>query len=950
MKPAAFTLSLLCLASLCCAAEDLSVPLRVKEPVGVSRAAAPVRGGVPVEPLGVRTVKDIAIEDANGKRVNAQVSPLVTLENGTLSWVLVDFLDNFEPNEQKAYTLKKGRSRARVGNAVTAKVTDQSVRLSNGLLDVVLSGRKFNLFESIKLHGKEMLVAEQPAALTLVRGGDRKAFSTRGGKVDRVTLEDPGPVRTTVRIDGSYGAEGGETWLRWTARVTLWAGNPNINVLYAVRNVNPKVEEAAHIRQASLVLAPAGTGEVANYVVGAGTPHMSQISRSAKGVAKGSQWHNAVELEQIGPCAAVCSKSHRRYHHLVNYDTAGYRVRQFQPGKRKPIVDVGFRCDGWIHLDTAHGGCQLWLRTFTQDNPKRLAAAVDGTLTLDLIPVWEGNGQPYYSGGGYWLGDRSHRTYEFNVLFRDTPVITAADVKESNRQFHNYRPIDTPNVAGLVANVQRVRHPLQLTPTPEWLTRTGQLWGVVPSRAEEEAAAKAMGRKTAGPLRDLGPGEVLATDFIHYENFHYRSEWDAPRDAILEFLRTGEWPFYRRANSYARNYRDLGVPRTDGQAFGARARGVLNKVAAVPRWGKFCGCHNYGAGLLDMWLITGDRSYREPGVEYGYVHAAGAKAYGGFGSRNWGRKMASVLRTWTVTQDPTLKDWLVTYCRPRVPDPILRADGRALICGKHMSSWMVGLCSHAIWHNWVLNGNEYEGVSRDDYRDQLIGMARQVARYWWFDHVKGGPYHFDFDKPKPGDVTTNGGGGPYTLSCIDMITRGYLLTGDPGLLASARKFWDAFNGDDREVLSARLRDFSGMGSSSFWARQFVYAMAHPRTDALPPARTADLRAEALGGGRVRLTWTAPADRGGTVVAYQVKHAPCPVIDYEEYVFPRDHNRKWTWWAGYNVPAEPVPGNAGARESMTLSGISPGTHYFALRSRDDTSNESALSNIARIEVK
>lgn len=936
---------------ICAAGENLDVPLMVTEYAGLGRTNAPVCGGIPVEPLQVKDVGSLVVVDGAGKAVDAQLSPLVVLEDGTLSWVLADFLTELGPRETKRLTLKQGGGKpGRVRNPVTVEQNASSITLGNGVIKLVMSKTGFNLFESVTAGGKNLLAAQCPTALTLVRAKDKKAFSTRSGKVEGVFLEDSGPVRTTVRMEGTYGGAGDETWLKWTVRVTLWADNPNVRVLYAIRNVNPQVAEMAQIRQASLAIRLAQSAPAANYVVGAASPHMSRLSRSEQAVSKGSQWHQSVELAQVGPCEQVCSKSHRRFHHLVDYADAGYRVFQNQPGDRNPVVDVGFRCDGWINLDGDNGGCQLWLRHFTYDTPKKMTAAVDGTLALDLIPVYEGTAQPFYADGGYWLGDRSHRTYEANFYFHPEPVVTADDVKVWDRQFDNFTAISGGNVARLDANVRGVDHALQLVSTPEWYGRTGQMWGAVPSIEEENAAAKAMGRTKAASAPELDAGELLATEFIHYENFHYRSEWDGPGDALLEFLRTGEEHFYRRAHSYARNYRDLGVPRTDGLILGERTAGVSNKAGAVERWGKFCECHNYGAGLLDMWLVTGDRSYRDAGVEYGYVHSRAGNPYGGFGDRHWGRRMTSVLRTWQVTRDPDLRKWLVAYCRPVIPDEALRADGRALICGKHMASWMVGVCSHAIWHNWVLNQDQYEGVACDNYRDQLIGMARQVAKYWWFDHVKGGPYHFDFDLEGPGKVTTNGGGGPYTLSCVDMITRGYLLTGDPRLLAAARKFWDAYSGGDGTVQIARLQEVGGMGSGSFWARQLIDAVAHPRQDREPPSAVADLKAEARGGGKVRLTWTAPKDAASRIAAYQVKHAPCPMVEYEDYEYPRDHRQKWTWWAGYNVAGEPAPGQAGTTETMVVEAVPPGARHFALRSRDAAANESAMSNVAVVDTK
>lgn len=572
---------------------DQMVPLIVTEPAGIARTDSPVSGGVPIGPLRIQNSASLLLVDANGTTVPTQFSPLVTLEDGTIAWVLVDFLTTLKAGESKEYRLTSSAKVPRVPeirSPVQVKQAGDRLSISNGLLTLVLSTKNFNLFESVVISGRELLDPAQPPTLKLVRASDGVTFTTRDGAVESVRFEDSGPVRSTVRIDGTYGDGKGGSWLKYTARITVWAGSPDVKVLYAIRNVNPAVAEMAQIRQDSAVMKLTQTAAAANYVVGAAAPCMSRLSRHEAATSKPSQWHNAVELAQVGPCEAVTSKSHRRFHHLVDYEDAGYRVRQYQPADRKPVVDIGFHCDGWVYLEGNKGGCQIWLRNFSEDNPKRLIADVDGLITLDLIPEYEGRRQPYYAEGGYWLGDRSHRTYEIHFFFFSEPVITVEDVKRWEDQFENYIPLTGSSAEKLMANVRQARDALQLVSTPEWYTTTGELWGVVPSLADEMVAAKAMGRVRLSPSSPLDAGERFATEFIHYENFHYRSEWDAPGDALLEFLRTGEWHFFKRAHSYARNYRDLGVPRTDGLTLGDRPRGAFHKVGAVERWGKFCEC------------------------------------------------------------------------------------------------------------------------------------------------------------------------------------------------------------------------------------------------------------------------------------------------------------------------------------------------------------------------
>ena len=89
---------------------ELDVPLAVTEPAGVDRVQAPVTGGVPIGPLGVRFPQELVLVDAAGKTVQAQFSPMVTHEDGHYLWVLVDFLTDLKAKETRTFTLRKGQA------------------------------------------------------------------------------------------------------------------------------------------------------------------------------------------------------------------------------------------------------------------------------------------------------------------------------------------------------------------------------------------------------------------------------------------------------------------------------------------------------------------------------------------------------------------------------------------------------------------------------------------------------------------------------------------------------------------------------------------------------------------------------------------------------------------------------------------------------------------------
>ena len=109
----------------------------------------------------------------------------------------------------------------------------------------------------------------------------------------------------------------------------------------------------------------------------------------------------------------------------------------------------------------------------------------------------------------------------------------------------------------------------------------------------------------------------------------------------------------------------------------------------------------------------------------------------------------------------------------------------------------------------------------------------------------------------------------------------------------------------------------------------------PDIDIISPAATVDLRAEASSDRVVLLKWTAPGDDDevGAAVSYEVRYSTDLITEEN-------------WLSGTLIESVSVPGVAGGGEKFEVSGFAPmTTYYFALKAKDETGNESSLSNIA-----
>jgi len=106
-------------------------------------------------------------------------------------------------------------------------------------------------------------------------------------------------------------------------------------------------------------------------------------------------------------------------------------------------------------------------------------------------------------------------------------------------------------------------------------------------------------------------------------------------------------------------------------------------------------------------------------------------------------------------------------------------------------------------------------------------------------------------------------------------------------------------------------------------------------DATAPATVANLIVVLPTATTLTLAWTAPGDDGttGTASQYDVRYSTTTITAAN-------------WSSASQIGNEPTPHVAGTPESLTVTGLTQGiTYYFALRTADERSNWSAISNVA-----
>jgi len=180
------------------------------------RAPYPVTTGLPFA-KGTLTDADRVSVSEGRKRLPLQTEVLAWWPDGSVKWLLLDF--QAKPGA-KDFTLRYGRSVRPVEQptGIVARKTDKGVSIDTGTLKFSVKRDGGGFLDSVSLRDKrvftsagrrlnfmDMIHTDSPAGYRpmdrYIEGG--KDDSSRL-KIDSVSLENPGPLRATVVIDGKY--------------------------------------------------------------------------------------------------------------------------------------------------------------------------------------------------------------------------------------------------------------------------------------------------------------------------------------------------------------------------------------------------------------------------------------------------------------------------------------------------------------------------------------------------------------------------------------------------------------------------------------------------------------------------------------------------------------------------------------------------------------------------
>ena len=542
--------------------------------------------------------------DRRGRGQLVQATTLDRWSDGSMKWMLVDFLaDHDGGGGIDTYQLTLDSDRVERGSSPAVSVSNQ-----NGELSINTGAARFRLRANGRFPFEDVLIGGVWAVDATRTGfeletGDRRATTFR---IERIEVEDAGPVRAVVRADGWVRREANDRFVQVIAYLHFLVGSATVRFDVTLRNPRRAQHRGGfwelgdpgsiHVRDVSFVVA----------LLPASDP--LEVRCSPEQDAPFQSYREELELYQSSSGGANWnSTNHLNRRRQVPFAFRGYRLQAVG------IDYAGLRATPVVSMTRGPRHLSVTMPHFWQNFPKAIEAAGD-KLILRLFPRQHGDLHELQAG--------EQKTHVFFVAFAHDAV------SES--------PLDW------------ARAPLLARMTPEHYCASGAVPYMLPSVEDDPAYSGLVNAAIDGADAFEQKREVI--DEFGWRNFgdlyadheaafcrgpgplvsHYNNQYDAIAGLACQFMRSADPRWWRLCADLAAHVRDIDLYRTDldktayNHALFWHTFHYVDVGLATHRsypqtervgGGGPSNEHNYSRGLLLHYFLTGEAGSRDAVVD-----------------------------------------------------------------------------------------------------------------------------------------------------------------------------------------------------------------------------------------------------------------------------------------------------------------------------------------------
>jgi hypothetical protein len=559
--------------------------------------------GVPWPRGAVHDGQAFGLSSADGKALPLQSWTLATWPDGSVKWT--GFATVAGPAATGPLGLSAGGAPKPAGAAASVRTTGDAVEVDTGTLQCRIPLRGDDLIDSLAVSGRA--VARAVRLVCILQDGpdggpaDSPARARYVSAVEKVTVEQAGPVRVVVRIEGRHRAvDGSRIWLPFVVRLYFYAGRDSVRVVHTIiydgsqdRDVirglglSARVPFREEVQNRHIRFSGEGTGlwaEPVQPLVGRQGRFVPYPGEPKDGPRARDVYPDQIEggrvpnRDQVSPRARDLMADWAVWDSfkLVQPNADGFTVQKRTNAQSSWLsAGAGRRASGLVFAGDVTGGLAVCIRNFWQSHPASLE--VDGASTPEAeIVAW------LWSPDAPGMDMRHYdtRAHGLEASYEDVqPGMSTATGVARTSELTLFASDGVPAREATAAEARSGQAPALLVATPGYIHSTGVfgVWGL-PDRStpyrraleDQLEAAVAVYEREVEQRHWYGfwtYGNVMHSydDVRHVWRYDLGGmAWDNTELATdmwlwYAFLRTGRSDVFRLAEAMARNTSEVDV-------------------------------------------------------------------------------------------------------------------------------------------------------------------------------------------------------------------------------------------------------------------------------------------------------------------------------------------------------------------------------------------------------
>ncbi|WP_245861464.1 Tat pathway signal sequence domain protein [Microbacterium aurantiacum] len=478
--------------------------------------------GFPLTRGRVRDISSLRLRRLPDSNEPAQFWPLATWPDGSLKWVGAALgARGSDPGEYAVVVGAEARAPRPGDAAVRVDVENEVIAVDTGPMRLEFPALRDGevspvLFHRLLRDGR--IVAERARLISLlqheiVEEDGRSERHSYTSEVHTVHVEQSGPVRAVIRVEGVHRAEDGDrTWLPFAVRFVAMAGSGSVRMVHSFiwdgdasqdflaglgLRIDAPQSSALHDRHVRF--SGADDGFFAEAVRG-----ITGLRRDPGAEVRAAQiaGHATPPLEDWDPAVSgrlALIPSWADFS-LAQLSADGFTIRKrTKPGHSWIDAAAGARSEGFVSLSSPDGGLGIGMRSFWESHPAQLdirdAASDRAQLTAWLYSPQAPPMDMRFYHDGLGQDDYAAQLEALEITYEDyEPGYGDARGIARTHELTLFAYATTPSPTEISSGVHDVQRPALLQPTPQYLRSVGVFgdWDLIdrstPARAEIEGS------------------------------------------------------------------------------------------------------------------------------------------------------------------------------------------------------------------------------------------------------------------------------------------------------------------------------------------------------------------------------------------------------------------------------------------------------------------------------